>query len=176
MLQYHEWVVDKAHEGPRTRDKLQRVIEADLQMRTMWGLAYSRGEFPTLTAAISHHRSESAYLFSDINKSKRDYDEGDVGGSKGGGKGGRKGNGRDRSRTPPRQGDDRRLGGAAPRNEPPFILQTQYKGREICAQYNKAKGCGNKSCQKVHTCNYPGCTKTHPRYMHHPTQPPTREF
>ena len=95
-------MVDKAHEGPRARGKLQRVIEVDLQMRAMWGWAYGRGELPTLTAAILHRRSESAYLFSDINKGKqqRDYDDGGAGGGKGSGKGGRKGYGRDRSRTP----------------------------------------------------------------------------
>ena len=169
LLDYHEWVMEKAYEGPRTREKLCRLIEADLQMRTKWTLAYSREEFQSLTAAIQHHRSESAYLFQDINKpptsrgeeqergeQRRQHSERDDTSSTQ-----MRSKGRSRSR-------DRRPAAA----EKPFALQTHTaQGAEICIYYNKAAGCKNSRCRHEHICNYPGCKQRHPRSEHHPTQP-----
>eukprot|EP00959_Pyramimonas_sp_CCMP1952_P049662 1037793-Pyramimonas_sp.AAC.1 len=73
LLDYHEWVMKKAYEGDRTREKIKRLMDADYEMRTKWTLGYSTEEHPTLTAAIQHHRSESAYLFQDINKKTNTY-------------------------------------------------------------------------------------------------------
>ena len=169
LLEYHEWVMEKAYEGPRTREKLRRLIDADLQMRTKWTLAYSREEFTSLTAAIQHHRSESAYLFQDINRAAEVGRGEEEGGERSRQSSGKRDNGQKRTRSPARsRSRDKRQAAA----DKPFALQTHSQGTEICVFYNKAAGSRDANCKRAHVCNYPGCTKRKPRFEHHQTQPP----
>ena len=176
LLEYHEWVMEKAYGGPRTQEKIRRLIDADFQMRTHWTLGYSREEFATLTAAVKHHRSESTYLFSEVNNQASTSSRGqdDRGGDRGHATRGKGGKGNQRGQSPARsRSRGRPQAGGQPVKSEPFALQIKTsKGVEICTYYNKRAGCSNKQCRKEHVCNFPGCTKRHPRCEHHPVQPP----
>ena len=174
LLEYHERVMKKAHEGERAQEKMKRLIEADYEMRTKWTLGYSTEEHPTLTAAIQHHRSESAYLFQDINKKTSTYghysqhednEKGRASSAKGA-QNQKRNRSRGRSISPRKR--------AVTADEPFTLQQTTPNGAEICVFYNKASGCKDPKCKREHTCNYPGCNKVHPRCANHPTRPSKR--
>lgn len=146
MLEYHEWIMEKAHKHPRPH--LQALIEADFKMRAEWMLGYTTGAYPTLTAAVKHHRSESNWLFSNLPTAGRDP------GSKRQRSGGQS------------DGTQSQSEGGAPRGG-----KGQEKGKEtsdICRFYNLPKGCARSAtCTFRHVCNVKGCQDRRPAHTHH---------
>ena len=71
LLEYHQWVMSKAVEGPYDPAAVQALLKADFHMRTKWMLSWRQKEFPTFTEVIKHHRGHSAYLFTDIARPPR---------------------------------------------------------------------------------------------------------
>mgnify|MGYP003323589747 CR=1 FL=1 len=173
LLDYHSWLQEKAFEmSAAERPSLDAIVEADFAMRTKWMLSYCAGEFPTLTAAIQHHRGHSAYLFTGLRTNK------------GTGKGGKLTNDKagDKRRTPPpTPPPTKRRGGEQPtpqkdkrgQGRPEAARAGTYETTDpqtkkpLCTFYNKNSCNKGDKCNFIHKCNYPGCFQKHSRIVHH---------
>ena len=174
LLEYHQWVMSKAVEGPYDPAAVQALLKADFHMRTKWMLSWRQKEFPTFTEVIKHHRGHSAYLFTDIARPPRVLRETKRSRSRSR----RVPDGKFKSRSPKagaakehRKDRSRSPGRRAPDSWPGLVRATE-QGKRICPFFNKSGGCRRGStCPDMHMCDYPACGAAHCRVQHHPTKP-----
>ena len=180
LLEYHQWIMEKAIEGTYDSKRVYALMLADFQMRTRWMLSWRSKEFNSFSEVVRHHRGHSAYLFSDLpaggekrqrSRSRSRSRPRKVQGEK-------RQRSRSRSRSRPRkvQGNS----AAATHNTPPKadkgsgdtwqgLVRINNEGKRICPFYNKTKGCLKGSrCADEHECDYPGCGRRHSRAAVHP--------
>ena len=143
LLEYHQWVMCKAIEGPYDPSCVQSLLKADFHMQTKWMLSWRQKEFPTFSDVVKHHRGHSAYLFTDLYRAVdvRKHDEkprpsrSRSRARRGSGK--KRSKSRKRSRSRSRRKEDRQP------NTPswPGLRQATKQGRKICHFFNKSSGC-----------------------------------
>ncbi|CAK0803833.1 unnamed protein product [Prorocentrum cordatum] len=75
LLEYHQWLMEKIMDVKWSPEIVRDFLKADFRMRTKWILSWQRREFTTSKDVITHHRGQSAYLFSDAGDRKRPRSE-----------------------------------------------------------------------------------------------------
>ena len=168
LLDYHTWVLSKALDVPfKKRPTIAALMEADLQMRTRWMLSWRQREFPTFSETIKHHRGQSAFLFSDMNRQAPDSGRQQSESSSQRTPGDQR---RNRSRSERRQGRSKVHQGNVSADEWKGLerFNPRTKGHR-CQFYNKRGGCRRgAACPDAHECDFPGCGMKHPRIEFHP--------
>ena len=156
LFEHHQWLMEKIMEGEWALHTVYKYLKADFEMRTKWMLSWKRKERSTFAEVITHHRGQTAYLFSDIGGSRR------VRRSCSGGR-------RSNDRSSQGATDQR---GAAPVPEWKGLERSNKNGKKRCTFYNKKTGCRlGRECPDLHECDFPGCGATHSRADRHPIKP-----
>ena len=173
LMEYHQWAMSKAVEGPYDPSTVHALLKADFHMRTRWMLSWRAKEFTAFTDVVKHHRGHSAYLFNEVTRSIGDSRKHDLDRHKS----------RSRSRTRGDKGSHGQHRGAQGKNQGkgtsgsnassswPGLVRQTANGKKVCQFYNKFSGCkkGWRSCPDEHECDFPNCGKRHSRAEHHPT-------
>ena len=177
LLEYHQWLMEKIMDVKWSPEIVHDFLKADLRMRTKWMLSWQRKEFTTFKEVITHHRGQSAYLFSDAGDRKRPRSESQPRTQFRG-----RGQGAQAPRDEPARKAPRPAGAAGASHPPPAFSKQDWPGLERknkrtgqrrCPFYNKATGCRKSAdeCPDLHECDYPGCGAKHCRAKHHPPGP-----
>lgn len=130
-------------------------MKADFEMSTKWLPNWKRKELTTFGEIITHHRGQSAHLYSDLSGSKGTHHAESA---------------EQRSRSKPRTGG---------RNQTArHDITPEWKGlksrlKKRCTWYNTITMCRKgRDCPDVHECDFRGCGRKHSRAECHPIKPP----
>ncbi|CAK0903327.1 unnamed protein product [Prorocentrum cordatum] len=171
LLEHRQWLMEKIMDVKWSPEIVRDFLKADFRTRTKWMLSWQRREFTTFKDVITHHRGQSAYLFSDAGGRKRPRGESQP-------------RGRARSRgqgaQTPRDEQPRKAskpGGAAGASQPPAFTKENWPGLERANKktgqpwrpfYNEATGCRKGAARPdSHERDYLGRGAKHCRAKNH---------
>ncbi|CAK0839361.1 unnamed protein product [Prorocentrum cordatum] len=124
LLDYHQCLMEKIMDVKWSPEILHDFLKADFRMRTKWILSWQRREFTTFKDVITHHRGQSAYLFSGAGDRKRPRSESQPRGHV---------RSRGQGAQTPRDEQPRKAskpGGAAGASQPPAFTKGNWPGLE----------------------------------------------